>query len=278
MGCDIHWFIDLNFICKFEHLEINDPGLAGNSDNLASRTGQVGAVTSLTYGWMIMQVPETLIGTAIATAMLPTLSEFAANRNWTGFRQTIEKALKVLIALTLPVAAVMAASLHPLVRAVFGFEENTSTLLTWTARIYLLTLAGYAVQETLVRAFYARQEPWPPFFSVLLRLTIYLALGISAIVYFQPIGAPAIAFAEVAATFEAVILFLWLNRRLPDRFRVGSTMLKSLVACLVGAAVTYAVALWLPGGAVLTAMVGILAGGFSVLPIIWPEIRLLCDL
>ena len=36
-------------------------------DNLASRLGQTGAVTSLTYGWMIMQVPETLLGTAIAT-------------------------------------------------------------------------------------------------------------------------------------------------------------------------------------------------------------------
>ena len=40
-------------------------------DNLASRLDQVGAVTSLTYGWMIMQVPETILGTAIATAMLP---------------------------------------------------------------------------------------------------------------------------------------------------------------------------------------------------------------
>src|SRR5512138_1666245 len=47
-------------------------------DNLASRLNQVGAVTSLTYGWMIMQVPETLLGTAIATAMLPTLAEYAS--------------------------------------------------------------------------------------------------------------------------------------------------------------------------------------------------------
>src|SRR5688500_3718706 len=31
-------------------------------DNIASRLDQVGAVTSLTYGWMIMQVPETLLG------------------------------------------------------------------------------------------------------------------------------------------------------------------------------------------------------------------------
>src|SRR5687768_4220211 len=97
-------------------------------DNLASRLDQVGAVTSLTYGWMIMQVPETLLGTAIATAMLPTLSQFASREDWSGFRLAIEKALRILIALTIPVAAVMAAGINPLVRAAFGFDEDTSTL------------------------------------------------------------------------------------------------------------------------------------------------------
>ena len=66
-------------------------------DNLASRLGQEGAVSALTFGWMIMQVPETILGTAIATALLPTLSEHAARGAWDGFRQTIEKALRVLI-------------------------------------------------------------------------------------------------------------------------------------------------------------------------------------
>jgi putative peptidoglycan lipid II flippase len=83
-------------------------------DNLASRLDQEGAVTLLTYGWMIMQVPETIIGTAIATALLPTLSEHASRGTWDGFRQTLEKALRILVSLTLPVAAVMAAGIHPL--------------------------------------------------------------------------------------------------------------------------------------------------------------------
>jgi putative peptidoglycan lipid II flippase len=247
-------------------------------DNLASRTGQVGAVTSLTYGWMIMQVPETLIGTAIAIAILPTLSELAARRDWDGFRQTVEKAIRVLISLTLPVAAVMAAGLHPLVRGVFGFDEASSTLLTWTARVYLLTMAGYAVQETLVRTFYARQEPWPPFYSVLIRLAIYLVIGISALLFFPEIGAPAIAFAEIAATVEAVVLFIWLNKRLPERTVVRGSLLKGLAASLIGAAAAYALALMLPGGAIVTAMIGITVGGLIVLPIIWKEARLLFNL
>ncbi len=247
-------------------------------DNLASRTGQVGAVTSLTYGWMIMQVPETLIGTAIATAMLPTLSELAARQDWAGFRQTVEKALQVLIALTLPIAAVIAAGLHPLVRAVFGFDETGTELLTWTARIYLLTLTGYAIQETLARTFYARQEPWPPFLGVVIRLSIYIGIGIVSILFLPGIGAPAIAFGEIAATLEAMILLIWLNHRLPARIVVGGSLLRGLVASLVGASAAYGLALMLPGGAVATALAGICIGGLIVLPIIWQDIRLLFNL
>lgn len=247
-------------------------------DNLASRTGQVGAVTALTYGWMIMQVPETLIGTAMATAMLPTLSELASKQDWSGFRQTIEKALRVLISLTLPIAAVIAAGIHPLVGAVFGFDESVSNLLAWTARVYLLTMAGYAVQETLVRVFYARQEPWIPFFSILRRLSVYLIIGFVAVRYFRSVGAPAIAFAEIAATVEAMILFIWLNKRMPERIAVGSALVKGLIASLIGAVVAYSLALMLPGGAVVTALIGVTVGGLIAFPIIWKEVRLLFNL
>ena len=247
-------------------------------DNLASRTGQAGAVTALTYGWMIMQVPETLIGTAMATAMLPTLAELATNQDWTGFRQTVEKALRVLISLTLPIAAVVAAGINPLVRAVFGFAEADSTLLTWTARVYLFTLTGYAIQETLSRVFYACQEPWTPFYSILRRLSVYLLIGILAVTQFRYIGAPAIAFAEMAATVEAIFLFIWLNKRLPDKVTVGSALVKGVVASIIGASAAYSLALMLPGGAVFTALVGIIVGGLITIPIIWKEIRLLFNL
>jgi len=82
-------------------------------DNLASRL-QTGAVTALTYGWMLMQVPETLIGTAIGTALLPTLSEFAARKDDDAFHATLQRSVKVIAGLTIPVAAVLAAGLGPL--------------------------------------------------------------------------------------------------------------------------------------------------------------------
>jgi putative peptidoglycan lipid II flippase len=244
-------------------------------DNLASRLDQVGAVTSLTYGWMIMQVPETILGTAIATALLPTLSELASKHNWKEFGLTVERALRVLIALTLPIAAVMSAGINPLVRGVFGFDAATSTLITWTTRAYLATLTGYVIHEIAVRAFYARKEPMVPFYAVLLRLGLFLGIGILGVSVFPEIGAPIIALAELALLIEAVILLVWLSRRTHEPLKTNSAIIKGLLAAVVGGVITYAIALYLPGGAIVTALIGMVIGGLIALAMIWSEVKLL---
>ncbi len=303
IGAALHLLIQLPALSRYEFkwtptLDLRDTGLiqalklltprlatmAGIQliviarDNLASRLDQVGAVTSLTYGWMIMQIPETLLGTAIATAMLPTLAEFASRQDWSGFRLAIEKALRILIALTIPVAAVMAAGINPLVRAVFGFDEATSTLITWTTRAYLLTLTGYSIQEIAARSFYARQEPMFPLYAVIIRLAIFIGIGLLGITFFKHIGAPVIAFAEIALLIEAIILFTWLSNRMHEPIRVGSAVGKGMAAALIGGAAAYGLAVIVPGSAVLTALLGMVVGGLICLPIIWNEIKLLLNL
>jgi putative peptidoglycan lipid II flippase len=227
---------------------------------------------------MIMQVPETLLGTAIATAMLPTLAELAARADWNGFHLTIERALRVLIALTIPVAAVLAAGINPLVRAVFGFDAATSTLITWTARAYLLTLTGYSIQEIAARSFYARKEPMFPLYTALLRLAIFILMGVSGITLFKNIGAPVIAFAEIALLIESIVLFSWLSQRMHEPLHVWSAVGKGIVAALIGGAVAYGLAVIVPGSAVLTALFGMIVGGLVALPFIWSEIKLLLNL
>ncbi len=247
-------------------------------DNLASRLDQVGAVTSLTYGWMIMQVPETILGTALATALLPTLSELASKQDWKEFGATVERSLRVLIALTLPIAAVMAAGINPLVRGIFGFDETVSQLITWTTRAYLATLTGYVIHEVAVRAFYARKEPMVPFYAVILRLALFLGIGILGVTLFPEVGAPIIALAELALLIEAVILLVWLSRRTHEPLKTNDAVFKGLLSAAVGGVTTYLIALYLPGGAIVTALIGMVVGGGISLAIIWSEMKLLLRL
>jgi putative peptidoglycan lipid II flippase len=237
-----------------------------------------GSVTSLTYGWMIMQVPETLLGTAIATALLPSLAEYAARGDWTTFRNTLDKALRVMLALTLPAAAVIAAGIHPLLQAAFHFDAAGTELLTLTTRIYLLTLAGYTLQETLSRSFYARKEPFMPLWGVLVRMVVYIALGISGVTVFRSVGAPVIAAAELAITVEAIFMLVMLNRRIKTEtdapiIRPLTAMGKGLAAALVSGAVAYGLAVYLPGPGYLTALIGMAIGGVLAVIMVWSEAK-----
>ncbi len=303
LGACLHLLIQAPALIKYQFrwtpsLDIRDPAMLGvlrmvaprlltmfgiqlmfiARDNFASRLDQVGAVSALTYGWMIMQVPETLIGTAIAVSLLPTLSELAAKGDWETFRAVIERALRVLIALTLPVAVVLAAGLQPLVRAAFGFDPAGTALLTWTTRAFLLTLTGYTIQELMARAFYACKQPWFPFFGVLARMALYLAVGVLAVTCLREAGAPVIAAAELSLTVEALLMLFWLGKRLPARLSLWPAVWKGLLAALLGGSLAYALALYLPGGAVVTALLGMLLGGLLALALIWKEARLLLRL
>ncbi len=73
--------------------------LARDNLGLAARPGRRGLGSDLRLD-ALMQAPETLLGTAIATALLPSLAEFAGKAQWQTFSETLEKALRVLLALT----------------------------------------------------------------------------------------------------------------------------------------------------------------------------------
>ena len=132
-------------------------------DNLASRL-DVGSVTALAYGWLIMQVPETIIGTAIGTAILPTLSEFISKNDAQSFEGSLSRTVRVILALTIPITVLLIIGIRPLVEVVFDFDTYGTDLVVWAARAYLLGLVGHSLLEVAARAFYAQQNPKLPLF------------------------------------------------------------------------------------------------------------------
>jgi len=246
-------------------------------DNLASRLA-AGAVTSLTYGWMIQQVPETLIGTAIGTALLPTLSEHFSTEQKAAFSETIQKAVKVLTALTLPIAAVLAVGLRPLLGLAFDFGVEGTRLLSWVTAAFLLGLLGHSLKEVGARAFYARQNALVPLITAAVNLALYILLG--ALLY-QPLGASGIALTDsLVFTFEAVLLLLLLNRKMVPRVQLESTWLRTLLAACTAGLVTAGL-LWIlePRTHVLIAGVVPMVIGFAAsLPWIRRELKILIKL
>jgi len=112
----------------------------------------------------------------------------------------------------------------------------------------------------------------------MIRLVVYLAIGITAITYFKSIGAPMIAFAEIAVLVEAIFLFNRLGKRMGESIAVRSAVGRGLIAALIGGVTTVAVMLIVPGSAVIAALLGLALGGVICIPIIWSEIKLLLNL
>src|SRR3990172_1831554 len=152
-------------------------------DNLASGLGE-GSITALNLGWFIMQVPETLLRSAIAIALLPSISDIFARGEREKFKETVNGAVRVLLALTIPAAVLLAVGLRPVVARAFpAFDAGQVELVVWVTRLYLAGLMGHALLEIASRSFYAQQNDVVPFFAAALNSVafILLAIGLTAI-------------------------------------------------------------------------------------------------
>jgi putative peptidoglycan lipid II flippase len=207
---------------------------------------------------MILQVPETLIGTAIGTAMLPTLSELAAKQDWEAFKSAITRAIRVLAALTLPIAAILALWLRPFIALAFGFDAPGTALIHLVTAAFLAGLLAHSVIEVEARAFYSMQNARLPLFASLVTLIVFLAGGILLTPRW---GAAGIALAvTIAFTVEMVLLGYLLHRTTGWSPRVGGYLLRGLAAGLASAGLFWLAATFLPSAAPLNSLPAALAG------------------
>jgi putative peptidoglycan lipid II flippase len=260
-------------------------------DNLASHL-PLGSVTALTYGWMILQVPETLIGTAIGTALLPTLSAQIANDEREQFDQTIRNVSRVLFAFALPSAIVLSVVLQPFLAFAFGFDAVGTQLMMATTRAFLAGLLGHVFIELGARIFFAQQNAKIPLFGAIINLVLFVAVGITMD---GLLGVPGIALADAIA-FSAQAIFLMLFYHLsknrtattgqsetaqkvfwrPEKEQ-RSTFLRALAGSAIGAGIALLVGILLPDGfnALVSGTAAAVAGMIAVVPFILKELQLL---
>lgn len=265
-------------------------------DNFASHLPS-GSVTMLNFGWFLMQVPETLIGTSIAIALLPSLAEYFVRREAATYGATINRVLRTMLALMLPVAAILAVCIRPIVEMLFKFSPAEYELLSWTIRVYFVGMVGHAWVEVGVRSWLARQNASIPFLAAFFQIVAYIPL---AWLLSQWLGVAGLALADASTfTAEALLLLFLLNSKNPgivrfiSTFRLGrrgdqrggddfqapgllnvtSTLVRTLLGSAAGALVAFALMRFLPLAGIYAALAAVAGGGLACLPFIWPEIK-----
>ena len=217
-------------------------------DNLASRL-HTGAVTALVYGWLFMQLPESLIGTALGTALLPTLSEQVTQQDTEAFSSTLEKTIRVITGLTIPIAAILAVNIKPFIN-ILGFDKIGTELVLRTTWAFLAGLLGHSLLEIAARSFYARQDAKTPLAASGLTLVGFVVL---AVPLSKALGAPGIGLANsLAYTGEAILLFFILSKTIPFFPRLKGTFLRTAGASITGVGFSLLLqSLPLPSGSVI---------------------------
>jgi putative peptidoglycan lipid II flippase len=225
------------------------------------------------YGWLFMQVPETLVGTAIGTVLLPTISEQLAREQQESFRQSLNRAMRIVLALTIPGAVLVGVGIRPLV-GILGFDAAGTDLVVWVTRGFLVGLMAHSLIEVAARAFYAQQNAMIPLgaSSVATVTFVILAIGLG-----YTLGAPGIALANALAyTAEAALLWYLLSRRFSGVLAARNTLIRAIPVALCSGLLVFAVLqLSLPISGVLLGVIALGLGGLLALPFIMPELKLL---
>lgn len=206
------------------------------SQNLASNLPG-GMLTALRTGQRLMQLPIGVFAIAISVAFFPTLTEYAAKRDFKAFSHGMSLGLRFIIFLALPATIGLVVLRIPLVRLLFEMGQFTSENTEATAYallFYSLGICAYASIQLLSRAFYALQDTVTPVAIGILTIAINIMLNITLR---TPLGHGGLALAySLAGIFNMGALFWILRRKLGDAGKwraILSSFGKSLIASLL---------------------------------------------
>jgi putative peptidoglycan lipid II flippase len=182
--------------------------------NLASYLGS-GAVSALDYGWDLMQMPQTIIGSAIGIVLFPTLAELAAQGDRAGLRQTLAQTLRIILVLAIPAMVGLIVLGRPIIRVMFErgeFGPESSAAVYQSLQFWALALIAHSALEVVNRVFYAQKDTITPLLSSLASMVINLGL---ALALYRPLLAGGLALSNaVAVTVEVLIMLVIAHRRL----------------------------------------------------------------
>jgi putative peptidoglycan lipid II flippase len=191
-----------------------------------------GAVSYLYYADRIYQLPLALSGIAIATIILPRLSNsiVKSKKNEIYFIQN--RSLELCLFLTLPATVGILIASEEIISALYGYGSFTSDNINVTAKALVLFgtgLPAFALIKIYSSFYFARGNTKTPFyfstFSVLINVFVSLY-------YFDDYGFLIIPFSTSLASWLAVVLYqsnLSLNNYYKFDNLFFSKILKSLI-------------------------------------------------
>jgi putative peptidoglycan lipid II flippase len=184
-------------------------------DTLIASFLPAGSISWLYYSDRLMEFPLGVIGIALGTVILPSLSEHHARASADAFAGTLDWALRLVLVVALPATLGLALLARPLLATIFfGGEFTPADVAMTTASLQAFApgLLGFVLVKVLAPAYFARQDPRTPVRIAIGALVLNIALSVVLVVVLPRTGwAPphaGLAFATTAAGLLNAALLL----------------------------------------------------------------------
>lgn len=138
-----------------------------------------GSVTWLSFADRLMEFPTALLGVALGTVLLPTLSKAFADQDQNAYRKLIDWGLKLILIFGLPAAIGLALLADGLVATLFNYGSFSAYDVSQTKLAvlgYAVGLIGLLSVKVLAPGFYAQQDIRTP-----VRIAIFVLVATQAL-------------------------------------------------------------------------------------------------
>lgn len=203
-----------------------------------------GAISYMNYADRLNQLPLGIIGIALSTAILPTLSRFVGAKNKEGTDRIQSDAIELSMLLTIPAAVALAVCAVPFVTMIFQggrFSLEQAELTGQVLAMLVLGLPAYVLVKVLVPNFYARSDTRTPVYAAFISLAVFVVMNFALIADYGVVG---VALASVVgAWINVAYLYMVLVKRgyyaIPLKL-VGRIARQLVAAAALGAALWFA--------------------------------------
>jgi len=172
-----------------------------------------GSVSWLYYADRLMELPAGVLGVAVGTILLPSLSKYHAAANTTEYSKLLDWGLRITVLLAVPSAVALAVLALPLIAMLFHYGRFSAED-AWMTRqalvAYSLGLVGMILVKILAPGFYARQNVATP---VKIGILTLVATQLMNLFLVGPLRHAGLALAiGLGACLNALLLYFMLKR------------------------------------------------------------------
>ena len=183
------------------------------STALAARFLGDGAVSWLYFADRLNQLPLGIIGIGVGTALLPTMSRLIGADDVPGAISQQNRAMELVLILTLPAAAGLVVAAQPIVALLFQHGEFTAADSLATAAAlsgFALGLPAYVLIKVLTPGFHARSDTTTP---VRVAIAVMLVNLVANLALVWPLGHVGIALGTAISAWVNALALWWLLRK-----------------------------------------------------------------